>query len=104
MKLSGISGDDRFWKVQLDARDLGGHLDFTNRARAGTLSCGVKDAIAGVAVVGALPLGFQVKLGLVRGKFFLLVCMLLRPLMCLPPRLVPLGLLLLGRYGLVICL
>ena len=33
-----ISGDGRFWKVQLDVRDLGGHLDFTSRARAGTLS------------------------------------------------------------------
>ena len=49
-------------------RDLGGYLDFTDRARAGTLSCRVKDAAAGIAVVGALPLGFQVKLGLVRGK------------------------------------
>ena len=49
---------------------LRAHLDFTNRARAGTLSCRVKSATAGVATVGALPLGFQVKLGLVRGKFF----------------------------------
>ena len=68
MKLWDISGDSRFRKVQLDVRELGGHLDFTNRAREGTLSCRVKDATAGVAVVGALPLGFQVKLGLVRGK------------------------------------
>ena len=29
-----ISGDGSFWKVQLDVRDLGGHLDFTRRARA----------------------------------------------------------------------
>ena len=49
-------------------RDLGGHLDFTNRARVGTLSCRVKDATPGVAMVGALPPGFQVKLGLVRGN------------------------------------
>ena len=67
MKLWDISGDGRFWKVQLDVRDLGGHLDFTHRARAGTLSCRVKEATAGVASVGAPPLGFQVKLGLVRG-------------------------------------
>ena len=34
MKLWDISGDGRFWKVQLDVRDLGeGHLDFTNGAR-----------------------------------------------------------------------
>ena len=69
MKLWDISGDGNFWKVQLDMRDLGGRLDFTNRARAGTLSCWVKGAPAGVAAVGALPLGFQVKLGLVRGKY-----------------------------------
>ena len=61
MKLWDISGDGRFWKVQLDVRDLGRHLDFTYGARAGTLSCRVKGATAGVAMVGALLLGFQVK-------------------------------------------
>ena len=35
----------------------------------GTLSNGVGEAIHGVAAVGALPLGFQVTLGLVRGKY-----------------------------------
>ena len=69
MKLWDISGDGGFWKVQLDVRDLGGHLDFTYRARAGTLSKRVGEATLGVAAVGALPLGFQVKLGLVRGKY-----------------------------------
>ena len=49
--------------------DLGGHLDFTLRARAGTLSKRVRDAALGVASVGALTLGFQVELGLVRGKY-----------------------------------
>ena len=44
MKLWDISGDGGFWKVQLDVRDLGGHLDFTLRARAGTLSKRVRDA------------------------------------------------------------
>ena len=38
VKLWDISIDGGFWKVQLDVRDLGGHLDFTYRARAGTLS------------------------------------------------------------------
>ena len=42
-------------KVQLDVRDLGGHLDFTYRARAGTLSARVGKATVGVAAVGALP-------------------------------------------------
>ena len=72
MKLWDISGEGGFWKVQLDVRDLGGHLDFTYRARAGTLSRRVGRvgrATVGVAAVGALPLGFQVKLGLVRGKY-----------------------------------
>ena len=69
MKLWDISGDGGFWKVQMDVRDLGGHLDFTFRARAGTLCKRVGEATAGVASVGALPLGFQVKLGLVRGKY-----------------------------------
>ena len=69
MKLWDISGDGGFWKVQLDVRDLGGHLDFTYRARAGNLSKRVGKATLGVAAVGALPLGFQVKLGLVRGKY-----------------------------------
>ena len=69
MKLWDISGDGGFWKVQLDVRDLGGHLDFTFRATAGTLSKTVGEATVGVAAVGALPLGFQVKLGLVRGKY-----------------------------------
>ena len=71
MRLWDISGDGVFWNVQLDVRDLGGHLDFTLRARAGALSKRICVAISGVASVGALPLGFQFKLGLVRGKYLL---------------------------------
>ena len=66
MKLWDISGSR---KVQLDVRGLGGHLDFTRRARAGTLSMRVREATVRVAAVGALLLGFQVKVGLVRGKY-----------------------------------
>ena len=69
MKFWDISGDGSFWKVQSDVRDLGGHMDFTWRARAGTLSKRVGEAAVGVAASGALPLAFQVKLGLVRGKY-----------------------------------
>ena len=59
-----------FWgRVQLDVRDLGGHLDFNRRARAGTLSKSVGEATVGVAAVGALPLGFHFTLGLARGKY-----------------------------------
>ena len=57
MKLWDVAGDGGFWKVQQDVRDLGGHLDFTLRARAGTLSNRVRDATFGVASVGALPSG-----------------------------------------------
>ena len=69
MKLWDISGDGKFRKVQLDIKGLGGHLDFTKRARAGTLSKRVREATMGVAAVGALPLRYQVKLGLVRGQY-----------------------------------
>ena len=34
-------------EVQLDVRDLGGHLDFTLRGRAGTLSNRVREATLG---------------------------------------------------------
>ena len=71
MKLLDIPGSGSFWKVQLDVRDLGGHLDFSRRARAGTLSKRVGEAISGVAAVGALPPGFHVILGLARGKYLL---------------------------------
>ena len=60
MKLWEVSRNGSFWKVQLDVRDLGGHLDFTLGARAGTLSKRVRDATFWVTCVGALPLGFQV--------------------------------------------
>ena len=60
MKLWSMPGDGKPWKVELDVRDLGGPLDFTRRARAGTLSRRFRDATRGVAAVGALPLGFKV--------------------------------------------
>ena len=68
MKLWDLSGDGKPWTVELDARDLGGHLDFTRRVRAGTLSRWVREATRGIVAVGELPQGVQVKLGLVRGK------------------------------------
>ena len=42
---------------------------FTLRVGAGTFSNRVREATSGVASVGALPLGFQVKLELVREKY-----------------------------------
>ena len=67
MKLWDVSEEGRPWSVELDVRDLGGHLDFTGRTAADTLSERVKDATHGVAADGALPLGFHF-FGLVRGK------------------------------------
>ena len=55
--------------VKLDVRDLGGHLDVTLRAVAGSSTTRVKFATTQVLVVGALPLGFQRMLGLVRSKY-----------------------------------
>ena len=52
-----------FWAVKLDVRDLGGHLDVTLRAVAGTLTNRVKIATTQVPAVGALPLRFQRMLG-----------------------------------------
>ena len=57
-----------FWAVKLDVRDLGGHLDVTLRAVACTLTNRFLIATAQVPAVGALPLGFQRMLGLVRSK------------------------------------
>ena len=55
--------------VELDVRDLGGHLDFTRRTGARALSKRVRDATHVVAAVGALLVGFHIKLGLIRGKY-----------------------------------
>ena len=58
-----------FWAVKLDVRDLGGDLDVTLRAVAGTLTERVQIATTQVPAVGALPLGFQSMIGMVRSKY-----------------------------------
>ena len=57
------------WAVKLDVRDLGGHLDVTLRALAGTSSSRVKMTTAQVLSVGALSMGFQRMLGMVCSKY-----------------------------------
>ena len=52
MRLWDVSGDGQPWKVELDIGDLGGHLDFSWRARAGTLSERVKEATPWAAFLG----------------------------------------------------
>ena len=49
------SNEGCFWAVKLDVRDLGGHLDVTLRAVAGTLTRRVQIATTQVPAVGALP-------------------------------------------------
>ena len=56
-----------FWAVELDVRDLGGHLDVTLRAVAGTLSGRVKTATTQINVVGALLIGMACSNHLPRG-------------------------------------
>ena len=63
-----IRNEGYLWAVTLDIRDFGGHLDVTLRAFAGTLTNRVKIATTQVQAVGALPLGFQRMLGLLRSK------------------------------------
>ena len=64
VKLWGRSlGMVSFGMSQLDIGDLGGHLDFTKRARAGTFCERVGGPTVGVAAVGALPLGFSGQAG-----------------------------------------
>ena len=41
------------WKVELDIRDLGGHLDTTFRGRTGTVSGRIRKEIVQLAAVGA---------------------------------------------------
>ena len=103
MKLWDISGDGGFGKVKLDVRDQGGHLDFTCRARAGTLSLCVGKATVGVAAVGALPFVFRLSWAWFVVSTFLLASTLLRLLMSLPLLSVLLGLPLFERFGPLRC-
>ena len=50
----------------MDVRDLGGHLDATNRARAATLAERASAVLTKVPQVGALPLEFGGKLRILR--------------------------------------
>ena len=69
MKSWIISTGNKGWGIKLDVRDLGGHLDITNRARAGTLARRVFLATSQVRMVGALPFGFLRLVGFARAKF-----------------------------------
>ena len=68
MKSWVISGEDDQWKVESDVRDLGGHPDTTLRCQAGTIAGRIWKEIVQVAAIGALPMGFEVKLQILRTK------------------------------------
>ena len=57
------------WTVELDVRDLGGHLDTTFRGWSSTFATRVRVAIARLVVVFALPLHFHGRLGILRSMF-----------------------------------
>ena len=69
MKKWSISAVGKSWGSKLDVRDLGGPLDITNRARAGTLARRIVQSTSQVHMDGALPFGFLRPVGVVRGKF-----------------------------------
>ena len=54
------------WTVQLDVRDLGGHLDSTSSSRATTLGYRIAAAVPQVPSVPVLPLDFCGKLHILR--------------------------------------
>ena len=58
MKLWDVSGDRKVWNVQLDVRDLGGHLDFTRRARAGMVRFLIRLRMPRLVLLWLVPLGF----------------------------------------------
>ena len=65
MKLVGhVPGNGGFWKVQLDVRDLGGHLDFI-LAGLGLVRFPIEFVmlLLGLLQLVLYRLGFQVKLG-----------------------------------------
>ena len=69
MKFWDISGDGRSWSLELDVRDLGGHLDYTWRARL--FLEGLRMLLMVLRRLVRCLWGFRFKLGFVRGKYLL---------------------------------
>ena len=100
--LLGMVASGRF---SLDVRDLGGHLDFTRRACAGTLSKRVGEGHGWSLLPLVLYLwGFMLSWGWFVVCICLLASMLLRPPMSPPRPLVLFGLPLCVQFGLLKCL
>ena len=66
MKGWSVSDTGDNWSVRLDIRDLGGHLDSTLRARAGTLGSRISAAVPWVHSVAVLPLDYCGRLRILR--------------------------------------
>ena len=96
MKDSVICAGNERWTVRLDVRDLGGHLDTTERAWGCTLAARVCSVLRVVWLVSALPLGYLGKLRVLRTIY-----MVLRLLVSLRVVCFSFGLLLFVLVGLV---
>ena len=57
------------WSVELDFRDLGGHLDTTFRGWSATLATRVRMVIARLVLIFVLPLDFYGRLRVIRSTF-----------------------------------
>ena len=103
MKFSNVSGDCKPWKVELDVRDLGGHLDLTKRARAGTFSRRVKELRMGWPRLIHSSWGFRLSWAWFGESICLLGCALLKLHTSLLRLSLPLVQLLYGPSGPVRC-
>ena len=74
MKPWNVSGDGKPWKVGLDVRDLGGHLDDGSRMPR-----------MGLLLLARFSLGLRLNWALFGVSICRLACMLLRCRMCLLP-------------------
>ena len=78
MRQRDVAGDGRLWKVELDVRDLGGHLDLTCRVGLVLSPGGLRRQLRGFQLLVLCTLGFRSSWGWLGVNFCLLVCMLLR--------------------------
>ena len=78
MKFWGFFGSGGFWKVQLDVKNVGGHLDVALRERAGALSKVVGRLQLVLLMLVLCFLGLRSSLARFEASVFLLVYMLLK--------------------------
>ena len=84
MKLWDISGDGGFWKVQLDVRDLGGHLDLPGGLGLVLFQRGLVRPRLGLLLLVLYLWDFMLSWGWFVVGIFLPISMLPKLLMSLP--------------------